>query len=109
MPQFPEIVYRIPGQHIGPGGTTYDYLGVADAAEMAAALKAGWHASLTEASGAAAAKEVIETAVAMEEAIDEISPATREELEQKAKELGVSFNARTRDEVLAKRIAEALG
>jgi hypothetical protein len=46
--------------------------------------------------------------VAFEDAIDDVSPPTREELEAKAKQLGVSFNARTSDMKLAERIAAAL-
>jgi len=102
---FPTMVYRSPGFHRGPKGATFDFLGVKDAAALKAAKAAGWHETMEEATGA---KKVIEAAVALDEAIDEISPPTREELEAKAEELGVKFNARTKDAVLAKRIAEAI-
>jgi hypothetical protein len=42
-----------------------------------------------------------------QEAVDTITDETREQLEAKARALGVSFNWKTSDEVLAARIAEA--
>ena len=42
------------------------------------------------------------------EAHPDDSPATRAELEAKAKELGLTFDGRTTDAKLAERIAEAL-
>lgn len=105
MTDFPTIVYRSPGPHRGPRGTTFDYLGVDDEAGMTAALSEGWHKTIDAALGVG---KVIAAAEVLDDAIDEISPATRKELEQKAKQIGVKFNARTRDEVLAERIAEAL-
>jgi len=89
---FPTMVYRIPGAHRASGGLTFDYRGIDDAGALKAALADGWHLSLPEAIAP--------------EAVDDVSPATREELEQKARELGIGFNARTTDAVLAQRIAE---
>jgi len=102
---FPTMVYRVPGRHRGPNRSTYDYMGVDDKSAYDAALKSGWFAAITD---ALAGKGVISAAEAFEDAADNVSPATRDELEQKAKELGVSFNSRTSNETLAKRIAEAL-
>lgn len=104
MSDFPTIVYRVPGRHWGPNGATYDYRGVADQAEFSAALADGWHETIM---GAVGADRVIEAAEALEDAINDVSPATRDELEQRAKALGVSFNKRTADAVLVQRIAEA--
>lgn len=104
MSEFPTIVYRVPGRHWGPNGTTYDYRGVDDKAAFDAALASGWHPDMPSALGA---KRVIEAAEALEDAIDDVSPATRDELEQRAKALGVPFNKRTADAVLIQRIAEA--
>lgn len=104
MTEFPTIVYRVPGRHWGPNGTTYDYMGVNDAQAFDAALADGWHETIM---GAVGADRVIEAAEALEDAIDDVSPATRDELEQRAKALGVSFNKRTADAVLVQRIAEA--
>lgn len=105
---FPEIVYRVPGQYRGQNGETFSYLGVNDADEMAAALADGWFRSIGEAQAAGKADAVLEEVEEAIEAMDSVSPATREELELRAKELGVSFNKRTADEVLVQRIAEAV-
>ena len=103
---FPTIVYKSPGLHRGPKGTSFAYKGVADEDAFLEALDDGWHETLA---GALSGDKVIREVAEAQEAIDEISPATRDELEQKAKELGVPFNARTKDEVLTERIAEAMG
>ena len=108
MPDFPTIVYRTPGLHRAGGGATYDFKGVDDADALDVALKAGWRLTLPEAISAIAAKAVIKEVIEAQEAIDDVSPATRDELEQKAKELGIGFNARTSDTVLAQRIAGAI-
>ena len=101
MSDFPDMVYRTPGPHRAQNGGTFGYLGVNDADEMQAALADGWYRTV----GAAfAALEAVDEEVT--EAVDDVSPATRDELEQKARELGIGFNARTTDEVLAQRIAE---
>jgi hypothetical protein len=97
MSEFPTIVYKSPGLHRATGGKTYDYLGVNDASELSAAMASGWHATLHEALFPTVAADPADTA-----------PATRAELEQKAKELSIGFNARTSDAVLAQRIAEAV-
>lgn len=102
---FPTIVYRIPGPHVAPRGT-YDYRGASDQAEYDAAIADGWHPTLMEAMSPASA--VVRQLVEAQDAIDDISPATRDELEQQARKLDIPFNARTKDEVLASRIAEAL-
>jgi len=106
MSDFPDIVYRTPGEHRAQNGGTFGYLGVNDAAEMQAALR--WLVShrCDAAIAALEAEAVIEEVAEAIEAIDDVSPATREELEQKARELGIGFNARTTDAVLAQRIAE---
>jgi len=100
---FPTIVYRCPGDHQRPGGT-YSYRGVADDEQLEAALTDGWFVTLGEAiDGKSSA---IETDPAEPESN---APPTRKELEQQAKELDISFNARTSDEKLLERINEALG
>lgn len=105
---FPCHLYKVPGPHMGHGGVLYKYVGCADEQEFKRLSAMGWHASLSEASAGETAKEVIQTAEALEEAIDDVSPATRAELEQKAKELGIRGVHLMKDETLAKRIAEAL-
>jgi serine/threonine protein kinase HipA of HipAB toxin-antitoxin module len=108
MADFPDTVFRVPGKHYGFDSRGFDYLGVNNAEELEAALADGWHRTIEAAMGRPAAKAVIVEVQEARAAIDEMSPATRKELEQKARQLGVSFNARTRDEVLAQRIASAL-
>lgn len=73
---FPTMVYRTPGQHHGPAGTTYDFLGINNASDLKAALAKGWHASLAEAAATKPAKEVIEIA--------EAKPRTRRKLKVSA-------------------------
>ena len=104
MTDFPTILYKTPGPHKKPRGGTYKTTGAADKAEFDELLKKGWFPSYEE----AAAGKIIEAAEAFEDAVDEVSAPTRDELETKAKELGVSFNGRTSDKKLAERIAAAL-
>lgn len=108
MSSFPTIMYRVPGPHKKPRGGTYRTTGAADKAEFDALLKKGWFPSYEEAAAGKIANEIIKAAEAFEDAVDEVSDPTRDELETKAKELGVSFNARTSDKKLAERIAAAL-
>jgi ribosomal protein L32E len=98
------MVYRNPGPHRGPKGTTYAYMGVNDAEELKAALASGWRESLSESK----AEKIVRETVEAKEAADDVSAPTRAELEQKADELGIGFNSRTKNETLAARIAEAL-
>jgi hypothetical protein len=100
MTDFPTIMYRTPGPHKKPRGGTYAYKGAADQAEFDVLLGRGWFPSYEDA--------VVGKIVAAVSEIDTVSPATRDELEAKAKELGVSFNARTSDKTIAERIALAL-
>lgn len=107
MSEFPDIVYRVPGPHYGADGKGFDYRGVADADELKEALAEGWHRTMGEAMGNTEAKAVLVEVAEAQEAVAEISEEGREALEAKAKELGVSFNSRTSDKVLAERIAAA--
>jgi hypothetical protein len=100
MTDFPTIMYRTPGPHPKPRGGTYAYKGAADQAEFDMLLGRGWFPSYEDA--------VAGKIVAAVSEIDTVLPATRDELEAKAKELGVSFNARTSDKTIAERIASAL-
>ena len=108
MTDFPTIMYKTPGPHRKPRGGTYAYTGAADQAEFDALLKSGWFPSYEEAVAGKIAGKIIEAAEAFEDAVDDVSAPTRDELETKAKELGISFNARTSDKKLSERIAEAL-
>lgn len=101
--QFPIHVYKCPGQHPAKakGGKTYKIKGVADAAEFDSAVASGWFVSYEEASGLIK-KEDVEVVP-----VDDSAP-TRAELEQKARELNIKFDGRTRDHKLAAMIKEAI-
>lgn len=117
---YPAFVYRCPGAHFGPDGTTYDALGVNNDEQMRAALANGWAKSLLQAVeiyfNSEKGNEPVVTvgenvAVAESEEItaaDDNTPPTREELEQKATELGIKFDGRTTDRKLLERIEEVL-
>jgi hypothetical protein len=104
MTDFPTILYRVPGPFKKPRGGTYATRPAADKEAFDALIAKGWSASYEEA--LIAAQPLKPKAKAVE--IDEVSGPTREELEIKAKELGVSFNARTSDITLSDRITSAL-
>lgn len=87
---YPKQLYRKGGPY-GLGAKAYSVAGCDNAEQEAKLVAGGWH-------------ETLDAALGLEQ-----EAFTREELEEKAKELGVSFNARTKDETLVNRIAEALG
>ena len=102
--EFPAFVYRCPGAHFGPNGTTYESIGVNDEAQLQSALKDGWSKTLVE-----AAISFIEP----EEAIDsseEISNSfpTREEMIQQAAKIGLKIDRRWNDAKLIEKINEAM-
>ena len=103
MTDFPTIVYLTPGPYKKPRGKTYAYRSAADQEAFDALIAKGWSASYEEAVSKLDKKP---KAKAVE--IDEVSGPSREELESKAKELGVSFNSRTSDITLSDRITAAL-
>ena len=107
--KFPAPLYKVPGPYKkGRGMKTYSVHGAKSQAEYDAFLARGWFPSYEEAVAGKKADEIIAAAESFEDAIDDVSGQTREELEQKAEELGVTFNKRTSDRKLAERIAAAL-
>ena len=108
MTDFPTIMYRVPGPHKKPRGGTYAYRGADDQEAFDALIAKGWFPSYEEAVAGKVAGKATKAAAPVEDAVDEVSAPTRDELEAKAKELGISFNARTSDKKLEERIAEAL-
>ena len=100
MTDFPTILYRTPGPFKKPRGGTYAIRPAADKEAFDALIAKGWSASYEGAVGLKPKAKAVE--------IDEVSGPTREELEIKAKELGVSFNVRTSDITLSERITSAL-
>jgi hypothetical protein len=100
------IVYKDGGPHSRAGGT-YDFKGVHSQEELDAALAAGWFKTM----GEAVAPKVAENSAAAPSntSTDEDNkPPTREELEQKAKELEIKFTDKTSDKKLADLIAATL-
>jgi len=104
MTDFPTILYRTPGPFKKPRGGTYATRPAADKEAFDALIAKGWSASYE-----AAASKLDKKPKAKTIEINEVSGPSREELEVKAKELGISFNARTSDITLSDRITEALG
>ena len=106
---FPALVYRCPGPHWGPPGTTYEAAPAADAEALAAALSAGWFATLPEAVEAflRPSEPAIESVHADEHEVDD-APPTRDEMERKAAELGIKVDKRWSDKTLAERIDSLL-
>lgn len=96
---YSSIVYRCPGPHQRPRGT-FDFKGVSSEAEHEAARQDGWFDTLPEA---------IEGKASLKELPPVDLPPTRDELEQKAKQLNIKFDKKTSDEVLAKKISDSLG
>ncbi len=126
---FPIHVYRCPGQYVMTDGLSWDCKTANDQAEFDAALQSGWFATLADASLAAGeraytmrkiapwrkkrikAKKTTTPAIVQStpvESVDNNAPATRDELEQKANELGVKFDGRTTDKRLGEKIEAAL-
>lgn len=105
---FPRLVYLSANKHTL----------VNDQAEFDAAIKAGWYATVPECpSGAADCPPTTEESESMnenetdadvEDPEEDIPEPTREELEEKARELGIGFNGNTKDETLLKKIEEVL-
>lgn len=104
---FPNLVYRCPGEHQRPGGT-YGYRAVQDESQLQDALAAGWFKTLPEAIEGKAAASEKQQEQAPEAPADNDAPPTRAELEQKAAELGITFSPNIGDKKLAEKIAAAL-
>jgi len=127
--KFPNFVYKSPGKHQCPGGT-FDALIIKDGDELLDAANNGYYPTIElavkkpspfdwnpyiEENANVDSSHNVENGSYLEESAAEydsqhqaIEPVpadpTREELESQAKELGIGFNARTSDEVLAERI-----
>lgn len=97
MDKFPQMLYRFPGTEPLHGGL-FATLIVSSPAEHKAAIADGWHEGSDEAK---AAHEAAKNS-------KKPSAPTRDDLERKATELGVPFDARVSDKKLAELIAEKL-
>lgn len=90
---FPDLVYRVPGNHHGPSGT-YNFKQVRNQAELDDALSNGWFKSVLD-------------AIDQVEYVSDGAP-TREEMEIKARELDLKFDGRTSDRKLLEMINAAI-
>lgn len=101
----PTIVYRVPGEHWGPNGTTYEYLGITSVEALNKALSEGWSLTLAD---AAEAKSLPVYELNAVDIADDDAPPTRKELEAQATKLGLKFDGRTSDAKLLANIELAL-
>jgi hypothetical protein len=99
---FPTFVYRCPGPHFGPPGTTYGTLDVAGEDALQEALADGWHVSLLEAAEAFLRKPEPVLEVEPEQAAD--APPTRDEMLEQARRIGLKVDRRWNDETLLSAI-----
>lgn len=111
--QFPQMLYKAGGpEHIHGGN--FSTLVVNDADERTAALADGWCETTPDALDAQqaekelAAREAAAAKLAEQTGVESTKPPTREELEQKATELGIQFSARVSDKKLGEAIAAKL-
>lgn len=101
--QFPTMVYKSPGPHKG-NGSTFGYISVKSEEEFNNALSNGYYETVEEAfAGKAAKKEQ-----PIVEKVDTMSPPTRQEIEQKARELEIKFPHNISDENLMKKIEDKI-
>lgn len=112
--KFPNLVYRCPGTHHCRGGT-YDYHPVNDDAELSALIKDGWYPTLPFAQDPGGfdlnnwlKQEGIISIDDTRTPDHSLNALSRFDLIAKARELGISFNKKTKDETLKERIADAL-
>lgn len=110
---YPTLVYKCPGIHQCPNGS-FGSKQVSNADEFKSMIAEGWYPTLPQ---AIEGREVVieeeliqdeDLPVIDEDPQDEDLPPTREELEEKAKELGIGFNKNTKDETLVEKISSTL-
>lgn len=101
-------LYKVPGKR-KKGKITYNLLEVTDTVSLQNSIDRGWFYSLEDAVAAVNSERRPVEPPTVSATIDDNAPPTREELEIKARELGVRFDGRTGDKALLARINEALG
>lgn len=100
------LVYKCPGNHQCQGGT-FSYKKIDETGDsLKDAIADGWFPTLPEA--IAGVLSTIEDPEKLEEIPSDDAMPTRQEMEIKAKELGVSFRSDIGDAKLLERIEEAL-
>lgn len=101
--EFPTFLYRCPGPHFGPSGTTYGTLDVASQKELDAALRDGWHLALHDAvQSHIGTSEPVHHPV--EDESEDDSPPTRDEMLEQAEKLGIKVDRRWSDDTLMDKI-----
>lgn len=109
--QFPMMLYKAGGPEQIHGGS-FSTLIVGNLDEHDAAIADGWCETTPDALDAQQAEKERAARAAAERAEqtsgDSAKPPTREELEQKATELGIAFSARLSDKKLGEAIAAKL-
>lgn len=111
--EFPRLVYL----------SAHHHTLVNDQEEFDAAIASGWFATVPECTTKTPTPPEQEATTVNDESLenaenaenadsedldDDIPEPTREELEAKARELGIGFNGNTKDETLLKKIEDAL-
>jgi len=111
---FPTLVYICPGIHQCPGGT-FNYKAVTCLEEVKEAAESGYYPTLPLAQEKPDNFDWKEYLDSVYEEVEETSKdedpdrgPTREELEEKAKELQIGFNKNTKNETLLQKINDAL-
>lgn len=104
MDQFPQMLYRAGGPELFDG-SRFSTVIVQDESELEAALAGGWHETMAAAKLADLPPPAQDVPPPEE---DSTKPPTRDELKQKAKELGIAFHHNAGDKQLAELIAAKL-
>jgi hypothetical protein len=109
MDRFPQSLYRMPGSDVQTDIGSMQHLIVSDEDALHAALADGWcelpSVALKDYQDR---KSSTAEAAAAETTPDDAKPPTRDELEQKANELGIKFDGRWGDKKISDAIATAL-
>ena len=103
--EYPIHVYKSPGAN-SFDGATYDWKQCNSDEELELLREDGWRLTRSDAIGAT--KHGKKVADVQTKVVDENAPPTRQELEQKAQELGISVDGRWSDKKLADKVAEAI-
>lgn len=109
MNEYPKMLYRHPStgaNSIHLEGASYDTTTVGSDDEETAALADGWFTTWPAARQATLDAQAAVAQAA--QAVTDAAPATRAELEQKAKELNIAFDGRTSDKKLGDLIRATL-
>lgn len=87
----PEIVYKLGGKHFGPNGSKYDFAVVKNKSEFDQRIKDGWFNTLDEAVNG----------------VSNLAP-TRDEVKQKADELGLEYVKNIKTAKLQKMVEDEI-